>query len=176
MDEYETSRELFSENILVEVERTQSSCNVTLKEENDRLSYEVKIKGIPQQSVVIKTDKLEIPKTVFRGRYGECKRSDYAIITGNKIIFIEMKLSGSSKQEVVKQFKGAICFLEYCKSISTEFLSNTNYLYGFEKYFVIIGNMSMTKYIKPDINNKTHTSPERMLVINNTTVINFNRL
>ncbi len=43
--------------------------------------YSITIKGIPRDTIVIKTDKFSAPNSIFKCQKGECRRADYVIIT-----------------------------------------------------------------------------------------------
>ncbi len=41
----------------------------------------VEIRGIPDNTIILKIDRFPDPSAIFKGNNGECKRADYAIIT-----------------------------------------------------------------------------------------------
>ena len=78
------------------------------------MQYSIKIKGIPDNSVVVKTDMFPSPEGIFSCRRGECKRADYVIVTNsetdNFIVHVEMKKGEGNAGEIIDQLKGSKCF------------------------------------------------------------------
>ncbi len=139
------------------------------------------IYGLPRDAIVIKVDAFTSPDSVFAGTNGECKRGDYAIIAdiGGKqvIIFIEMKATKGSTQDVIKQLKGARCFIAYCREIGKAFWREQDFLGKYQERFVSIGHTSIPKRrtrITPT--SGKHDQPEKMLKIDWPHHLQFNQL
>lgn len=129
-----------------------------------------KICGLPDKTIVIKVDAFTSPDAVFAGSHDECKRADYVIISdadGKKvIIYIEMKATKKTKEAIIRQLKGAQCFISYCREIGRSFWKEKNFLEGYRQRFVSIGHTSIPK--KPTRitrSTKVHDQPEKMLKI-----------
>ncbi|MGB5770925.1 MAG: hypothetical protein WBM32_13810, partial [Crocosphaera sp.] len=104
--------------------------------------YEITIRNVPENTIVIDPEKFESPKTIFKGDKGECKRADYIIISHeNKkkiIIILEMKAGKATEKEVIKQLKGAECFVYYFQKIGKSFWGNSSFLNGYKYRFISI--------------------------------------
>lgn len=87
--------------------------------------YQLTIKHLPDDAIVIKCDEFTSPKSFFNNNKMECKRADYAIVLIEKkmILYIELKRSKKSttNPEIVAQLKGAKCVINYCACILTHF-------------------------------------------------------
>jgi hypothetical protein len=159
---------------------------VVLQEDNTTNPYSVTISGMPDddQTIVIKGDAFKAPKDIFADSRNECKRADFIIVaeTDKKkvIICIEMKeKKGKTEKDIIKQLKGAKCFVTYCREIGQSFWDHPNFLkdkdYAYR--FVSIRNIGIAK--KPThypYNQPIHDSPEKMLKINSYKGIQFNHL
>jgi hypothetical protein len=110
---------------------------------------EVTIMDLPNNSIVLNIEKFEQPKTLFKGKMGECKRCDYILIlTDNKqkiLLFVEMKSGRFNKAEVQQQFKGAECVIDYCDAVLDRFHSQNGLFKSYEKRFVIFYKPSLAK-------------------------------
>lgn len=89
-----------------------------------------------------------------------------------------MKAKGttSSEKEIIKQLKGAQCFVGYCQQVGKVFWEEKNFLDNYVYRFVTIRNINIPK--KPTRESKTniHDRPERMLKINFSKHIQFDSL
>jgi hypothetical protein len=176
-------REMIQTTAIVLLENYYNKKKITL-EEPPPASYSVTIHGMPNDDevIVIKVDIFNSPSSVFQGRYGECKRADFAIIadTENKkvIIFIEMKAGqGGSEKEIIQQLKGARCFVTYCREIGQSFWEQQNFLDGYEYRFVSIRNISIPKRpTRSSTRTPKHDQPDRMLKITSPKGLQFNQL
>ncbi len=163
---------------------------VILEEKDDKIpndkkaNYFVEILGLPDDSntIVIKVDTFKSPDSIFNDTKGICKRSDFVIIanTGTEkvIVFIEMKAGKANAQEIIKQFKGAQCFIRYCQEIGKSFWVDDNFLEKYEYRFVAILEICSirkrsTAYKKYEILNDNLNN---MRKISNCTNIQFKQL
>ncbi|MEM9542489.1 MAG: hypothetical protein AAGA60_23740 [Cyanobacteria bacterium P01_E01_bin.42] len=93
--------------------------------ETDGTNYSVTVIQVPEDTIVIKSDYFEAPQNFFQSKKGECKRSDFIMISNyNKkkfIIFIEMKQTRAPEKEIIQQFKGSECLIAYCQKIGQLF-------------------------------------------------------
>lgn len=140
---------------------------VTLKEPQSPTS-EVTIYGLPLNTIVIKVDKFKSPDTILTENKGQRKRADYIIVAnknGKKnILYIEMKTTNDGNKNIIKQLKGSVCFVGYCKEIAKEFWNEKQFLSEFHPRFVCFTHTGSiqktpTKIIRKLKNNVT---PERM--------------
>ena len=180
MDDYELSRNVFSSLNCFFCDNTKDNWTVDLNENDDdgNIGYSIKIKGVPNNTLVLKTDILEMKKA-FMCAKGECKRADFAIIaTGEKkIIFIEMKKTKLNNEELVKQLKGASVFVDFCKLIVSEFWGRPDFLRGYKKYYVSLSHTPLAKGpSKSNSKKKSHTSPEKHLRIRGMAAIHYQHL
>ena len=142
-----------------------------------------RIRGLPQDSIVIIADKFPPPKDFFKGVKGENKRADFILIAdkGNCkwIVFIEMKKSKVKNiAEVIQQLKGAECVLTYCRCIAKRFW-NCKKLLDENKYasrFIHITTGNIRKRPTKHSNTSIHDRPENMLKLGNLTRYEFNEL
>jgi hypothetical protein len=164
-----TLKEFFSDNLYVSTFFEHGRNCVRLKEtgKNARLR-EVTIMDLPTDSIVLNIEKFEQPKTLFRGKNGECKRCDYVLVLTEEkqkiLIFVEMKSGRLNMAEIQRQFKGAECVIDYCDAVLNRFHAQDGLFKSYEKRFVIFYEASMAKCptqpLRPTIKND---SPERAL-------------
>ncbi len=143
--------------------------------------YSVTIRGIPDDTLIIKIDLFEAPKSLFQGIKGECKRCDYVIISDSPIkkmiVLIEMKAGKALEKEVIQQLKGGKCLVKYCQQIGQEFWREIDFLNNYDYRFISLKNISISK--KSTRNKKQaqlHDSPENMLKIYSPKGLQFNQL
>ena len=190
-------RELIKKTALVKLEKTGYGGKFAELEETgdgpDENRYSIRIKGIPDDAVIIKTDAFPDTRSIFKGLQGECKRADYAIVAStrskNYIVYMEMK-KDKSDGDIVKQLKGSECFVSYCRAIVDQFWPNQPNFLGFDSYesrFVSFTKIRITKsptrVHKPQtqvhVGADLHDTPEYMLRIDyvkDGNGIHFNKL
>ncbi|WP_323252151.1 hypothetical protein [Spirulina sp. CCNP1310] len=121
------------------------SREIILAEADQSIQYFLKIKGLPREIFIIKSDQFAPPVGFFQGSQGECKRSDYIIlakIKSKKIaIFLELKLGNPDNQDIIKQLKGGFCLFKYLQKLGQIFWQNPNFLNGYQIQFVVIKNI-----------------------------------
>ncbi|MEM1168088.1 MAG: hypothetical protein AAGJ08_03095 [Cyanobacteria bacterium P01_H01_bin.35] len=156
---------------------------VELREESD--NYTLTIHGMPDDDevIVIKVDAFRAPTTIFQGSRGECKRADFVIIadTINKekfIIFIEMKGGqNASGGDIIKQLKGAQCFVEYCQAIGKLFWDKQDFLDDYKYRFASFKDIKISKKTtRPKSKYDIHDTPENMLKISSQNSFYFKNL
>ena len=157
----------------VELEDTQAKTNV-------------KIKNIPHNSIVVRTDTFEFRHPVFAGSKDEGKRADFVIVSNENskkwMICIEIKRGNIQQSEVTAQLRGARCIMDYCKSIGREFWSTTGFLSGYEYRFVGIARLNIqnqpTRAYAPNIQSqgKLHSRPDVFLQILGSSDLFFHNL
>ena len=129
---------------------------VKLQEE----SYSVELRGVPDGSVVIKTDRLCVEGFVNESsEIGFAKRADYALIDfyNQRITIIELKSRKPNNPDVVRQLKGGRVVVEYVASLISVFGEG---VFEYSKYdfrYVLFRKGSGKDSVKPN------TSPEMFL-------------
>lgn len=139
----------------------------------------VNVRNVPADTVAIKVDGFTAPDAVFNGRQGECKRADYVLISPERrtIVYIEVKRTGDGLDEIVKQLKGAQCFINYCRDIGQTFWEEANFLQGYRHRFVSIGHTTLPKRrTRVERTAPTHDSPSKLLKIDWPHHVQFNQL
>lgn len=169
-------------------EGTHIRYSVILEETQD--NYSVSIGGMPNpdEVIIINVDKFKVIPHVFKGNKGEGKRADFVIVANTKnekiILCIELKKRKKSQEWIVKQLKGAKCFIVYCQALAKNFWEKHDFLDGYEYRFVTIGHINTNK-TTTRINNRKrdnsstseiHDSPEKMRKIKYSNSLQFHRL
>ena len=165
----DTLRQMIKSNACVETIDYYSQLSVRL-EEPQQPDSAVVIKGLPNEVIVIKVDTFPAPDSIFTGTSGECRRADYVIVANEqdrkKILFIEMKRTKAPQNQIVEQFKGAACFIAYCKEVAKQFYNCNDLMAGYDFRYVSFGHTSIakrkTRYEKTAAH---HNRPDRMLKI-----------
>ena len=107
----------------------------------------VKIKEIPHNSIVIRSDAFELKNTVFNGSKNERRRADFVIVSNEDakrwIICIEIKKGSIQVSEVTAQLRGARCVMDYCRAIGREFWTAKGFLKGYDYRFVGIAHINI---------------------------------
>lgn len=166
-------RELIHEKALARLEGPDHGKRVAVLEEGgDSGRYSIRIKGIPKDAVVIKTDAFPAPKGIFKCRRGECKRADYVIAASSGknsyVVYVEMKKGRGNLRDIVDQLKGSECFVSYCRAIVCRFWNRPNFLSSCESRFVSITKIGISKSRtrEPRYPGR-HDTPESMLKLDN---------
>jgi hypothetical protein len=187
MSDFDTLRELFKMDALIALEESPYGKKiVTLSEPADAINrgYSVTINSMPEEAVVIKTDKFPPPHAIFNNHKGECKRADFVIIAHAKninwIVYIEMKRGkGNTEKDIIHQLQGAECVIAYCRAIGKTFWARPDFLNpeAYQSRFVSIREIGIAKKPSrlPPLSG-LHDSPEKMLKINAPRYLQFNQL
>ena len=145
-----------------------------LTENQDNYSFVISGMPEPDRVIVIKLDEFFDVRKIFTGNKGECKRADFIIIANTNsekvILCLEMKKSRDDNSSIIKQLKGAKCFVSYCREIGREFWKQPDdFLQDYQYRFVSIKNISISKTTtsSPKFSQKSeiHDQPEKMLKI-----------
>ena len=163
MNDTEILKEMLRSDAHVPLPHTDSRRSVKLTDKESATTVE--IKGIPQDSVVIKADNFVSPDTVFKGSKGECKRADFVIVSNDSkkwIICIETQTGNyKERREVIEQLRGALCFVNYCKCIGKEFWREDEFLDGYQYRFISMAYTSIHKRSTQFHDSRTlHSRPE----------------
>lgn len=180
-----------SEDLIILDRMIQDSAKVPLTEvygkfqvelrETHGVNYEVTIKNIPKNTLVIKSDEFPAPTKFFQGNQGECKRADYLIISEDNqrkfIIVIEMKAGKAIEKEVIHQLRGSECLIAYCQKIGQLFWHQPNFLTGYQYRFISLKHINIAKRsTREKPNSQPCDRPENMLKIYSPNTLMFNRL
>ena len=186
MSDLDVLRALIKEEALTPLEETgYDKKHVTLRESGDsqNSNYSVQIKGIPEDTVVIKADDFPPPDKIFKCEEGECKRADFVMIANtdqaNWILYIEMtNKTTKSEKEIIRQLKGAQCFIFYCQEIGRTFWRQPGFLgANYQNRFISIKKIGLNK--RPTTFRPQHglnDRPESMLKISGGEILHFQNL
>ena len=144
----------------------------------------VEIKGLPHDSIVIRSEDFENPLTIFNRTQGERKRADFVIVVNDEnerkwVICLETKGGNKSRTEVVAELKGAYCFISYCKCIGKSFWESEEFLDGYEYRFVSVARLNDPRKRRTERfhhTEKLHDRPEVYLKISRMFSIHFSKL
>ena len=144
----------------------------------------VEIKGLPPDSIVIRSEDFENPLTIFNGTQGERKRADFVIVVNDEnerkwVICLETKGGNKSRTEVVAQLKGAKCFISYCKCIGKSFWESEEFLDDYEYRFVSVVRLNDPRKRRTEpfyYTENLHDRPEVFLKISRIFSIHFSKL
>ena len=187
MSDLDVLRELINRRALVLLEETHFGKKAVVLSEPDNqggIQYSIKIKGIPNDAVVVKTDMFPSPKGIFSCQQGECKRADYVIVTNsetdNFIVHVEMKKGEGSAGEIIDQLKGSECFIAYCRAIVCSFWQQSRFLDQYKNRFVTFRKIGTRKSrTRESCSSVLHDAPDRMFRIDdvrNGGEVHFGRL
>ena len=187
MSDLDVLRELINEKALVPlVDAHYGKKTVVLDETGNQgeIQYSIRIKGIPNDAVVVKTNMFPSPRNIFACRKGECNRSDYVVVANSEagafIVHIEMKKGRKLAHDIIDQLKGAECFISYCRAIVCRFWQRPHFLDQYENRFVAFREVQTSKSRTRESRAPVlHDVPERMLRISdvrNGREITFRRL
>ncbi|MBF0565156.1 MAG: hypothetical protein HQK89_07935 [Nitrospirae bacterium] len=113
-----------------------------LKEDStDSKLREICILEVPEDSILIKLDKYKQPQTLVKNKLGQRQRCDYVLLTSymeqRLMLFIEPKSVWPKYEDIVKQFKGSECVMDYCNAFLNRFHAQDNLFEHFQKRFVV---------------------------------------
>ena len=172
---------LDSAKVDLELKSGSNKASVTLIESQSSTS-KVVILGLPDNAIVIKVDAFKSPDTILTKVRGQRKRSDYIIVAnknGKKyILYIEMKTTKGKEKDIIKQLKGSVCFVGYCKEIAKEFWYENDFLFEFEYRFVSITRTAPLnkKKTRLDKKHKSNNTPESLMKLSYPDRPQFNHL
>ena len=169
---------LIKENVIISANIQKGKNYIKLDEEKE--NYGLMVVGCPNDAIAIKCDMFPEPNAVFRGKYGECKRADFIIISSEKecIIVLELKKANKHVREddVILQLKGARCVLDYCNSVIYRFLGKEDVLSNYkERYFKSVQKGSKKRPFNLKISPYVNDLPDRFDKISEKS-IEFNKL
>jgi len=183
MTDLDILNDMIMDSAKVDIEPKSGSdkASVTLKEPQSSAS-KVVIFGLPHNAIVIRVDAFKSPDTILTETRGQRKRADYIILAnknGKKnILHIEIKTTKDSEKNIIKQLKGSVCFVGYCKEIAKEFWYENDFLSEFNHRFVSITRTSSIPKRKTRTEKKweNNDTPEHMMKLSYPHKPQFNRL
>lgn len=178
MSDMEILSQMMKDSALVCSEGSADRPRVILRE-SQAPDSSATISHLPSDALVIKVDSFRSPDGVFNGSKGECKRSDFVIISQKKkcIVHIELKRTKDSLSQIIKQLAGSQCFIKYCQEIGMVFWEQKDFLSGYEHRFVSIGHTSISKRSTRYIHGKcSNVQPKDVLKISWPKNIQYNML
>lgn len=137
-----------------------SNQRAMLQEPDHSNPYEIELRGLPSDSLLVKTDKFKIKTGFLNRRNGILRRADYAIVNENEIVFLEMKSGKKIKRnKVIQQFHGAQCVMDYCAAIGKHFFNDPNFLSPAIKkpHLVLLLKRSLNKRRSVSTNSRGHS-------------------
>jgi hypothetical protein len=152
---------------------------VLILREPQAIDSVVTVRNVPTDTIAIKVDAFTAPDAVFNGLQGECKRADYVLISPERrtVIYIEIKRTRDGFSGIVKQLKGAQCFVNYCRDIGRTFWEESGFLQDYRHRFVSIGHTTIAqRKTKIERLAARHDSPTAPLKIDWPHHIQFNQL
>ncbi len=179
MADFEILHEMIVPAAIVPVDSTKARRSVCLTEPENTSC--ITISGLPEKTMIIKTDSFRAPDTWFNGTKGERKRSDFIIIADNGrkkvILYIEMKSSTDPRKEIIQQLKGAQCVMAYCREVGRVFWERANFLGGYETRFICLKHVGLQKRpSKVEPPTARHDKADRMLELSCPSHLEFNQL
>ena len=164
--------DLFVQPFVSVPDETNGVYGLTMTEDSaDAKLRQVSIRNVPKNSLLLNTQnysKLNLGnalKTVFKSKIGLFKCCDYVILTVARkqlyAIFIEMKSNSVNPAEVITQFKGAGCFVEYCGAIARYFHdAPAANLLSLQTRYVLFASKAFNKTTTKIRNYQKHSSPD----------------
>ncbi|MGC9196219.1 MAG: hypothetical protein ACP5IL_12305 [Syntrophobacteraceae bacterium] len=159
-------RELLVGEIIGSTGAEHGRCFAQLKEDAPGSKLKtVKILDVSHDSVLIKLDKFEQPRTLLQDGLGQRQRCDYVLLTVWQdkplMVFVEMKSRTAKDAQIQRQFKGAECIMDYCNSVLKRFHGQADFMDCFQKRFIIFYKPGISKRrTRPSYPPKSDT-PER---------------
>ncbi|HJJ53889.1 MAG TPA: hypothetical protein O0X66_05255 [Methanocorpusculum sp.] len=163
-------RELIKQNMIVEpfINADSGKYDLRLIDQQNPHS-KVRITDVPRNTLAIKSDYFDEANKFFNSTKGECKRSDYIIISTNNAdkwaIFVELKQSTahSKQKDIINQLRGTRCFYEYCRYTIRQFWSDiAPVLDEYNERYVVFPNTngSRKRPVVYDVNGPIHNNPK----------------
>lgn len=184
MNDIQILQEMLRPDAQVVLQQGQGRPSVELTDLQSGMTVE--IKGLPHNSIVIRSEDFDAPLTIFNGSRGERKRADFVIVSNDEnerkwVICIEtQEMDSKLASHVVQQLKGAYCFISYCKCIGKSFWNSDEFLDDYEYRFVSIVDINFNasrRRTEPfDSKGKLHNNPDLFLKISRCPIIYFRKL
>ncbi|MCL1875103.1 MAG: hypothetical protein FWF87_02440 [Synergistaceae bacterium] len=142
-------------------------CFVITEEDKESKLNKIEVRGVPENSILLKMNCYKEPIATFKSTKGECKRCDYVILTQYEntmhVIYIEMKSWELKKPDIICQFKGAFCFMSYSNVIAEKFHNARISSAPQERYVVLYANRNNKTSLFPKPVQNNHSFPENAM-------------
>ena len=117
---------LFADSFISVPESDKGRNRFVLTETDQQAKLQaIEIRGVPKNSILLKTYDYSLPVKVFKSTKGERKMCDYILLTPYKgdlyLIFIEMKSQNLDNRDLISQLVGGNCFMTYCAAMAEKF-------------------------------------------------------
>lgn len=174
MSDIDLLRRMIQKNAIVETERADGGQSYLKLEETNSAKgteYSIKICNVPDECIAIKSDKFPAPNAFFKRDKGQCRRSDYIVISKfkekNWIVYIELKKGKGQRSRIVEQLQGSQCLFDYCRSLGRSFWKVPTFLESsrYQKCFVSLRATSINKPGSPKKSRPAHDAPDTMLTL-----------
>jgi hypothetical protein len=180
MDSIEVLRRMIAQGARIALLEKGGKLSVELTEPQAPDS-KVTIRGLPEATIVIKLDSFAAPDGLLTCERGECKRADYAIVAASAtlevVLFVELKRTKASREDIEKQLRGGECIIAYCKQIAAAFYGEAHLLQGYAARFISLGHTSINKRRTRFTRSAArHDRPEHFMQIDWPATLYFNRL
>ena len=132
-----------------------------LKEKDPSKPYEIELRGLPSDSLLVKIENFEVKPGFLNGEDGILRRADFALVDDEVVVFLELKTGRIKPKEIEQQLHGAQCVLDYCASIGNRFFNDPNFLTpALENYHrVVLHKVNLNKRRSvPTSNRRNHRS------------------
>lgn len=132
----------------------------------------ITITGIPEKAFIFKVDCFSQPQALFNDIKDVRKRADYILLAEEKnkkrAVFIEMKRTKDTENNIKAQLRGAACILDYCNSVLKRFWKGATLTTKFDERFVSCSHNSR-KNGSIDPKMPIHDTPDKLLKLNGST-------
>ena len=127
----------------------------------------VDIHGVPEDSILMKLDGYDQPASLFKDDKGQRQRCDYVLFTmvngRGFALFIELKSAKVKKTEIIRQFQGAECVIDYCHAALKRFHNHDQLLNTFSKRFIVFYKPRVAKQRSRPKLSADNTSPQKAM-------------
>ena len=131
-DWYEKLESIFIQGFISHPVEENGRHSLTLAENApDAKLKAITISNVPERTILLNLQKYSalnagsLMNRIIKGGHGVFRCCDYLLVSESNervdFIYIEMKSKNAERSEVTEQFRGAICFMEYCKAIAEHF-------------------------------------------------------
>lgn len=132
-------------NARIPIDPCDDPKRITLNEEGNGDSYDLKILDAPKDAIVIKVDESFENTELLSSLPDQRRLADFIIVSEQEkiVLFVEMKkkrgLRNLSRKKTVAQLKGGLCVFKYCQSLAEQFHDRDDFLgRGYEQRFVVL--------------------------------------
>jgi len=172
MAELDVLRELLVGELFVNLRPQYGNWLVDLRESNRQAKLKsVRIRDLPEGTVVLKVDKCKPYKSLFRDKHGPLRRCDYILFLRKEdrrlALFVELKSERLGRDRIIRQFKGAECLMDYCDAVLNRFHGKMGLLRHYEKHFVVFYISRLDKQTTRPKSAPKNDMPERFLTYAN---------